>query len=291
MTTRGALADHQRPRRYHLNQETAGFIQAIKPTRTTTSVTPTPTRRLTGTPAPAPVHHDQSATGQRQPAHDHALSARQRDGVHDALLPWKPVEENGHSSLGLRAAVYTDLDRWKWVNGIDLDYTDGWLKETQAEPFSPNQPAGIHYDYQVDATVAAIYSQATFDPTSNWELTLGARFETTRYDYNNRTGDGPACAPEATACRFYRPADRGRRFQQLVHSRWHQLLPARGYRGLSQGRPGLPGTTGERVVPAAGEPVRGRPRLRGDSQYRTGVSRHSREHFPILDFRVLHGKG
>jgi iron complex outermembrane receptor protein len=32
--------------------------------------------------------------------------------------------------------------------------------------------------------------------------------EYNRYDYDNRTGDGSPCTPAASACRFYRPADR-----------------------------------------------------------------------------------
>ncbi len=124
------------------------------------------------------------------------------------FLPWKSVEENGHSSLGLRITLYTTGDSTQWVNGVDLEYTDGWLKETQDEDFSPNQPTGVHYDYQVDAIVAAAYSQLSGSLGSRWEYTAGARLEYTQYDYNNRTADGPACAPDASACRFYRPADR-----------------------------------------------------------------------------------
>jgi iron complex outermembrane receptor protein len=89
-----------------------------------------------------------------------------------------------------------------------MEYTDGRLKETQDEPFSPNQPPGVHYNYQVDATVAAAYSQLRSQSDSPWEFSAGLRFEYTNYDYNNRTGDGSACAPGASACRFYRPADR-----------------------------------------------------------------------------------
>lgn len=124
------------------------------------------------------------------------------------FLPWKPLEENGHSSLGLRATVHTDSGPLHWVAGIDTEYTDGWLKETQDQPFSPNQPAGVHYDYQVDAWLAAAYGQLRFDLSPRWELSAGARLEYNRYEYDNRTGDGPACGPEATACRFFRPADR-----------------------------------------------------------------------------------
>jgi iron complex outermembrane recepter protein len=124
------------------------------------------------------------------------------------FLPWQPVEENGHRSFGLRSSVHTTSDNYSWVNGVDLEYTDGWLKETQEEDFSPNQPSGVHYDYQVDATVAAAYSQFDIDLGERLRLSAGARLEYTHYDYDNRTGDGPACGPDASACRFFRPADR-----------------------------------------------------------------------------------
>ena len=124
------------------------------------------------------------------------------------FLPWQPEEKNAHSSLGLRTTVNTDAGVLRWTNGIDLEYTDATLKETQDEDFSPNQPIGVHYDYQVDASVGALYSQLRTQFDSPWELDAGVRFEYTNYDYNNRTGDGAPCEPSADACRFYRPADR-----------------------------------------------------------------------------------
>ena len=65
----------------------------------------------------------------------------------------------------------------------------------------------MHYDYQVDALVAAAWTQLSWDVARQLTLNAGARFDYTEYDYDNRTGDGPACGPEASACRFYRPAD------------------------------------------------------------------------------------
>jgi iron complex outermembrane receptor protein len=123
-------------------------------------------------------------------------------------LPWQSVEENGHSSLGVRTTLYTTGDSFSWANGLDLEYTDGWLKETQADDFSPSKPAGVHYNYQVDATVIAAYSQLSGDLGSRWEYSAGARLEYTQYEYDNRTGDGSACAPDVSDCRFFRPADR-----------------------------------------------------------------------------------
>ncbi|MCB1690650.1 MAG: TonB-dependent receptor [Halioglobus sp.] len=131
------------------------------------------------------------------------------------FLPWQPEEKNAHDSLGLRTTVNTDAGAMRWVNGIDLEYTDATLKETQDEDFSPNQPVGVHYDYQVDASVGALYSQVRTQFDSPWELDAGLRFEYTNYDYNNRAADGAPCAPEASACRFYRPADREDDFSDL----------------------------------------------------------------------------
>ncbi len=124
------------------------------------------------------------------------------------FLPWQPVEENGHESFGLNSKYYREGSWLKSVSGIDLESTDGWLRETQDEPFSPNQPAGIHYDYQVDALLAAAWTQLSWDVARQVTLSAGARFEYTEYDYDNRAGDGPACEPGASACRFFRPPDR-----------------------------------------------------------------------------------
>ncbi len=124
------------------------------------------------------------------------------------FLPWQPVEENGHESLGLNSKWYVDTEWVSVTSGIDLEATDGWLIEEQDEPFSPNQPEGVHYDYDVKATLASIWSQVEWDASNTVNLFAGLRYEYTNYDYINNTEDGPACEPEATACRFYRPADR-----------------------------------------------------------------------------------
>ena len=72
------------------------------------------------------------------------------------FLPWQPVEKNGHESFGLNSKYYRSGTWLETVSGIDLETTDGWLKEIQDAPFSPNQPQGRHYDYQVDALVALL---------------------------------------------------------------------------------------------------------------------------------------
>jgi outer membrane receptor protein involved in Fe transport len=126
------------------------------------------------------------------------------------FLSWQPVEENSHNSLGLRTHLDRDAGGLRWVGGIDLEYTDAELKETQRDDFSETIPAGVHYDYQVDATLAAAFGQVRSQWDSPWELDGGVRFEYTNYDYDNQTGDGSACAPGVPVndCRFFRPGDR-----------------------------------------------------------------------------------
>ncbi len=199
----------------NLNQETAGYIQGYNAYKDDdlkeTNPNPEAYRDAWSLRAysRASKHLDEHNTL--------VLTPYLRDNEMEFLmhfLPWQPVEENGHSSLGLQSALYTDLESWNWVNGIDLDYTDGWLKEIQAEPFSPNQPAGVHYDYQVDAITAAVFSQGSWT-SGALEVSAGLRLEYNRYDYNNHATDGSACAPEASACRFYRPADRDDSFTNV----------------------------------------------------------------------------
>ncbi|MFK8041299.1 TonB-dependent receptor [Congregibacter sp.] len=124
------------------------------------------------------------------------------------FLPWQATEKNGQESLGLRVALSDSSETFSWSTGVDIDATRGWLREVQDDNFSPNQPAGVHYDYEVDALSAAIYAQANWQLSSRLGLAAGVRLEQNSYDYDNQTGDGSACAPEASACRFFRPADR-----------------------------------------------------------------------------------
>jgi outer membrane receptor protein involved in Fe transport len=145
------------------------------------------------------------------------------------FLPWQPVEENQHHSYGINGKWYHSATWVELSSGIDLDLTDARLKESQAEPWvSDNQPAGIHYDYQVDATTAAAWSQASWDLHPRWNLDAGARYEYTEYDYDNKASDGSPCIPEASDCRFYRPADRDDDFGDwsLNAGLLHELTPS-----------------------------------------------------------------
>ena len=130
-------------------------------------------------------------------------------------LPWKSREMNEHDSLGLQGSLSADTDWGSYIVGADIDLTDGALKEDQAEAFSPNQPAGIHYDYTVNARNLALFGQFEMAVSDTFTVQGGLRAESTEYDYTTRAAAGSVCAATASNCRFYRPASRSDDFSNL----------------------------------------------------------------------------
>ncbi|GAB1256827.1 TonB-dependent receptor PqqU [Aurantivibrio plasticivorans] len=128
------------------------------------------------------------------------------------FLPGNPVEENGQKSLGVTSRLYdssiADVD---WVVGFDAEITDGYLKQTQAAPSFAVFPTGRQYNYRVEALQASPYVDLRWAMTNQLSLNAGLRFESMRYDYDNRMRDGNTQAdgsPCAFPCRYTRPADR-----------------------------------------------------------------------------------
>ena len=105
------------------------------------------------------------------------------------FLPGQPVENNKHSSVGLLAAYTKDLDGGhKVIFGTDFEYTEGELSEVQFNPTTFGQfLQGVHYDYEVDATVVAPYVHSEWQVLDRTRVTAGVRYEYTKYDYTNNT--------------------------------------------------------------------------------------------------------
>ncbi len=134
------------------------------------------------------------------------------------FLPGLPLEENGQRSFGLMSMFSGSADRLSWQTGVDMETTEGFLRETQSSPAVGTAvvvatiPVGKHYDYEVEAQLVSPYGQVKFDLTEADKLSLGGRYEMLEYDYDNlmltgRTRDnGVACTNGG--CRFNRPADR-----------------------------------------------------------------------------------
>ncbi len=140
------------------------------------------------------------------------------------FLPGTPLEENGHTSIGLQSSYSTSLTRdLLAMAGVDLELSNGFLKQSQQGGFGAF-PAGQQYDFEVDAQLISPYAQFKFQPSESNQLNLGLRFEFLEYDYDNLMIDGNTAAdgtPCATGCRYSRPADRTDDFQNAsIQAGW-----------------------------------------------------------------------
>lgn len=142
------------------------------------------------------------------------------------FLPGTPLEINGQRSVGLQSAYYHQFgERWRLIGGIDLEFTNAYLKQRQDQPtqgslfLQTTIPVGMHYDYDVDARVIAPFTQIDYQASDKLSLTLGLRYESIHYDYDNRMLDGRTddqgnvCG--MGGCRYSRPADRDDRFNNM----------------------------------------------------------------------------
>ena len=102
------------------------------------------------------------------------------------FVPGQALEENSHWSVGVQSALYTQ----DWNIGLDAEYTEGRLFEFQDNPTAFSFTQGLHYDYEVESLVGAVYAQKDFYLGEKTVLDIGARAEYTRYDYDNQTSDG-----------------------------------------------------------------------------------------------------
>ena len=131
------------------------------------------------------------------------------------FLPGQPLEKNAQQGVGVQSLYQHDFSRqWQLQAGIDAEYTEGSLSQFQDGPTQGSAflvatvPEGLHYDYEVDATMIAPFAALTWQHDA-WEVTAAARFESMEYDYTNylpagRTrADGTSCP--MGGCRYARP--------------------------------------------------------------------------------------
>jgi len=135
------------------------------------------------------------------------------------FLPGQAVEENGHHSLGIMLQWHQNS--W-WQLGFELEITDGFLKEFQADTITGSAflaatiPAGQHYDYDVTAKLAGAFLSFSYPVSEDFNLNGSIRYQYTDYDYDNQMIDGRTQADGTPCgfggCRFNRPADRSDNF-------------------------------------------------------------------------------
>jgi outer membrane receptor protein involved in Fe transport len=164
------------------------------------------------------------------------------------FLPGKPLEENGHTSAGVLTAASFESGRVATVTGLDLEWADVYLRQTQDGPtegsdfLQETRPEGKHYDYRVQSYTAAAFVQSDFDVSDRFTASVGVRAEHVRYDYDNRMLDGNT-RDDGTPCGFggclyTRPADRDDTFSNLapkLGARWTLGESTTAYLNLSRG--------------------------------------------------------
>lgn len=183
----------------NLNQETAGYVSSYSDNGIRKS-NPNPEAYRDAWALRSAVRFEQRyADGAKLVLTPYARSNKMKFLMH--FLTGTPTEENGHQSLGLQVSYHMPLgDNNSLIMGLDSEYTDGSLSEVQNSPTIGSFTQGVHYDYDVQSIVIAPYLHSVWQLTPATQLTAGARFEFTRYDYKNNTATG-------ITGRFLRPAD------------------------------------------------------------------------------------
>lgn len=143
------------------------------------------------------------------------------------FLPGQPLEENGQNSAGMLLSWQQEQETRFLGFGVDLEFADAFLKETQLEPITDGsdflmetRPAGKHYDYQVDAVSAALFGHGEWQVSPTVRLLAGLRLDFIQYDYDNRMLDGNTDENGIECgfggCLFNRPADRRDEFTNVI---------------------------------------------------------------------------
>ena len=213
----------------NLNQETAGFIQGQDAYKDEAIARSNPNPE---------AYRDAYAirlNGRYQRPLNERIQLDVRPYLRDSRMDFlqhfligKPRERNGQDSIGVLTAVRIDaFTSTRILTGLDVEFADGFLQETQAGPATDGapganaiRPAGKHYDYDVHSSVAALYVQLDQPFAQRWSFSAGARLEYVGYDYDNHMlagntrDDGTTCP--LGGCLYNRPADRSDDFTNLT---------------------------------------------------------------------------
>ncbi len=106
------------------------------------------------------------------------------------FLPSNALENNSHWSVGAQAAYYYDAGSLSLIAGVDAEYTEGSLREFQAQDTVFSFTQGLHYDYDVRALNASGFVKGDFQLAPHTVLSAAIRIDGTVYEYDNRAASG-----------------------------------------------------------------------------------------------------
>lgn len=143
------------------------------------------------------------------------------DFIQHYIFPVKPLEENGHWSIGIQTTAKINiLDRHFLTYGVELEKSSMFLKEFQTVATNEDSPSGFHYDFSVDSLSSAIFADLNLELGDRWHLINSLRYENLGYSYQNNMLDGATddqgnpCLDGGLPidCKYNRPADRDDQF-------------------------------------------------------------------------------
>ena len=109
------------------------------------------------------------------------------------FLPDQSTEKNGQDSAGVMAHYEFGPKNIRWMVGADVQWATGSLEEIQSRStFGAGGafPKGIHYDYDVDTLMYAVYGQLNWEVVKDWRLLAGVRGEREQYGYTTHKTPG-----------------------------------------------------------------------------------------------------
>ena len=180
----------------NLNQETAGFIQGVDAYKDEdiAKTNPNPEAYRDATAVRANVRFETDIGQDKLVITPFGISQRMKFIQH--FLPDQSTEENGQDSLGIMTRYEFGPSEFRWSLGVDLQYADGYLTETQTRPSfggpvgNPTFPQGVHYDYTVNTLTTGLYAEVDWAFAQDWRLLAGVRGESHAYDYETKKAPG-----------------------------------------------------------------------------------------------------
>ncbi len=104
------------------------------------------------------------------------------------FLPSKALEETKHYSLGIKSSYDKKIsDSSSLYFGVDSEYTQGFLKETQTvDPGIPSFPVGTHFDYKIESIMLSSFISYSKTFWRSLPISTGIRLDSLTYVYDNQ---------------------------------------------------------------------------------------------------------